>query len=747
MYETKNNDNSLKYFLFRTLTDPVLLYATLILMSIMYHYRSSLTLVYGLVSYVLGWLIFRVFDFVNKHRLLGSVAYIAIGAVSLMAIRYYIDKGEKNYPILWGLWFLTPQTAVTYNKWYTIAVFILFFIFMMSVIYYFTRVRYRIFMNFLIFIIPFTIYGKEDEKMPTVFILALAAAYVLLMVRFRSLQDTPQSKVVCRHELWKPVAVYTALFAAFAAIVPKPYIEADRSTLESLINADELTDRLDAMLNVFRNTNTAQQYRAKVRNTPVYYALADEALRLKTSTYSHYNFSLDQWSADDPDKLLSGDKTEYPLELSHPGDILSAYLYAAGLDSEFAEKYGLTEFIGTSPSVPPEKEVKLVSVYRSSDFAPVPQFATSMNSSSDEGAVNLTPSGLVYNEDKFDYNARFSFNYSSDRFMYLGDNKKIIDVIGKSDYKQMSREAEEILESSSSEKAADYLYALTEQDDDFFDYEDIFTEDIGNSRIKALSKELTKDVESDYDKAKILEAYFYKNDFTYDLDFDTTGKNAEDFLFETKTGVCYEYATAMILLARAAGIPARFCVGYNMTDAAEDAVKGYNYVVNTKDSHGYPELYIKGYGWMSFEPTIADVMGEKDKTTATDLLARAGLMILTATLLVLAVAMLYPRISHRIFMIFSKKKRPAETAEAAMRRICKLYRIDSGCTSQEAAAVTSAKCGADISRLADLFDRAVYGEEELNSDEKEVIMEEYVQAYRLYMENNRIFRRKPAVNS
>ncbi|MBR1823561.1 MAG: hypothetical protein IJ779_04940 [Ruminococcus sp.] len=747
MYETKNNDNSLKSFLFRTLTDPVLLYAALILMSIMYHYRSSLTLVYGLVSYVLGWLIFRVFDFVNKHRLLGSVAYIAIGAASLMAIRYYINKGEENYPIIWGLWFLTPQAAVTYNKWYTIAVFILFFIFMMSVIYYFTRVRYRIFMNFLIFIIPFTIYGKEDEKMPTVFILALAAAYVLLMVRFRSLQDTPQSKVVCRHELWKPVAVYTALFAAFTAIVPKPYIEADRSTLESLINADELTDRLDAMLNVFRNTNTAQQYRAKVRNTPVYYALADEALRLKTSTYSHYSFDKDQWTADDPDKLLSAKMTEYPLDLSHPGNILGAYLYAASLDSGFAEKYGLTDFIGVSPSVPPEKEVKLVSVYRSSDFAPVPQFATSMNAVGNNGEVSFTPSGLVYKDGKFDRNARFSFNYSSDRFMYLGSNKKIIDVICKSDYRQMSLDAEKILGSSGSEKAADYLSALTVQDDDFFDYEDIFTEDIGNSRIKALSKELTKDIESDYDKAKVLEGYFYKNDYTYDLDFDTTGKNAEDFLFETKTGVCYEYATAMILLARAAGIPARFCVGYNMTDAVEDTVQGYNYVVNTKDSHGYPELYIKGYGWMSFEPTIADVMGEKDKTTATDLLARAGLMILTATLLVLAIAMLYPRISHRIFMIFSKKKRPAETAEAAMRRICRLYRIDSGCTSQEAAAVTSAKCGADISRLADLFDRAVYGEEELNSDEKEVIMEEYVQAYRLYMENNRIFRRKPAVNS
>ena len=137
-------------------------------------------------------------------------------------------------------------------------------------------------MNFLIFIIPFAIYGKEYEQMPTLFIITLAAGYVLLMVRFRQLQDTENSKVVCRNELWKPVAVYTALFAAVAAIVPKPYIEADRTVLETLINADELTDRLDAMLNVFRNTNTAQQFRASVRDTPVYYAVSLFPLRIKT---------------------------------------------------------------------------------------------------------------------------------------------------------------------------------------------------------------------------------------------------------------------------------------------------------------------------------------------------------------------------------------------------------------------------------------------------------------------------------
>jgi hypothetical protein len=88
---------------------------------------------------------------------------------------------------------------------------------------------------------------------------------------------------------------------------------------------------------------------------------------------------------------------------------------------------------------------------------------------------------------------------------------------------------------------------------------------------------------------------------------------------------------------------------------------------------------------------MADTVEEEDNETATGLLTRAGFVILAVTLLVLTFAMLYPRISHRIFMFLSKKKKPAETAEAAMKRICKLYGIGSGCTSQEAVPLAAAK--------------------------------------------------------
>ena len=74
MTDTANNNRSLKAFLIRTFADPVLLYTVLLIMSIMYHYRSSLAFAYGVVAYLIGWMVFRIFDFVNKHHIIGFFA-------------------------------------------------------------------------------------------------------------------------------------------------------------------------------------------------------------------------------------------------------------------------------------------------------------------------------------------------------------------------------------------------------------------------------------------------------------------------------------------------------------------------------------------------------------------------------------------------------------------------------------------------------------------------------------------------
>ena len=202
MNETVKNESVIRQKMLKTFGDPVLLYTVLVMMTIMYHYHSKHTLIYGIISLIVGALLIRLYDFTTKHKLLGGALYIFIATLFLMSSRICMENGRHDYPLSFGVWFITPQVALAYSKWYTMAIYLLFMIFMSTVIYYFTRIRYRIFMSFMVTFIPFAIYGKEFEKMPVVFIILLCVGYFMLMVRFRQLNQANETVIVDRRETW-----------------------------------------------------------------------------------------------------------------------------------------------------------------------------------------------------------------------------------------------------------------------------------------------------------------------------------------------------------------------------------------------------------------------------------------------------------------------------------------------------------------------------------------------------------------
>ena len=769
MKEREKKHLSAKAFLLRTLADPVLIYAAVTMTAIMYHYRSSLAIPYGIGAYVVGWLVFRIFDFINKHKLLGFAAYIALFIMFIFGVRASIEIGQSGYPISWGVWFLSPQDTVEYNGGYTFAIYLLFLIFMLSVIYYFTRVRYRIFMNFLIFIIPFAIYGKEFEKMPTIYIILLCVGYVMMMIYFRELRGDENTEIVVKDEVWKPVAVYAVVFAVAAAVVPKPAIEADRTVLETLISAEQFTDRLVSMLNIFRDSTSSEQFTGNMSNEPIYYAAASEPLRLKTSSFSSYDFTNDSWSimkTDDNDSINSLDTTfrqrfdDMPMQIANAQDLPKAILLAAQADSEFAEKYGLSDFSETDLAFPQEKTVSIFTASSNTSqftaqFAPVPQYAQQMTHTSYNGQIALIYSGLIYAVDeRFDYNERFDFTYSSERVLSSPTNKQFFDTLDTEDYAEMLREARSALfagkydiESGDwvddTEDWEHYWNVLRDETNLYTYYEKYLLDYSDNQRILELAQKLTEGVDSDYEKAKILEQYFYNNDYIYDTGYlKKSTDNAETFLFETKTGVCYEYATSMVLLARAAGIPARYCEGYNMTQELESNERYKYYVVTSQSAHGFPELYIRGYGWASFEPTLTDAPAQAQTSSTTDSLARAGAVIFAAALLVLILALFSPVISHKFFLIRMRRKNPDETSAAVMHRICRLCGIGSASTSNEAVQKVLQSAGVDISELAEMFDKSAYGGISLNEEEKAALLADYIKVYDALKEKKKTRRRR-----
>ncbi len=120
-------------------------------------------------------------------------------------------------------------------------------------------------------------------------------------------------------------------------------------------------------------------------------------------------------------------------------------------------------------------------------------------------------------------------------------------------------------------------------------------------RIKKLAIELTAAEPSPYDRAKAIEGYLRTFPYTLDVPRPPSNRDVVDyFLFDLKMGYCDYYATSMVVLARAAGLPARLASGY--------ANGTYNlnskrFVITEADAHSWVEVYFPNTGWVPFEPT------------------------------------------------------------------------------------------------------------------------------------------------
>ena len=81
---------------------------------------------------------------------------------------------------------------------------------------------------------------------------------------------------------------------------------------------------------------------------------------------------------------------------------------------------------------------------------------------------------------------------------------------------------------------------------------------------------------------------------------DEGGDPIEDFLFVKKVGHCEYFATAMVLLLRSEGIPARFVTGF--LGAEPNAIEDLH-VVRQSNAHAWVEAYSPERGWQVYDPT------------------------------------------------------------------------------------------------------------------------------------------------
>ena len=123
-------------------------------------------------------------------------------------------------------------------------------------------------------------------------------------------------------------------------------------------------------------------------------------------------------------------------------------------------------------------------------------------------------------------------------------------------------------------------------------------------RVRDLAREVTADAPSTYDQVQALIGWMEANT-SYTLDIPPLPRGAdavEQYLFEDKQGFCEQIATALVVMMRSLGVPARLGVGY--APGERNPFTGL-FEVKGSDAHAWAEIYFPGIGWQIFDPTAA----------------------------------------------------------------------------------------------------------------------------------------------
>ncbi len=123
-----------------------------------------------------------------------------------------------------------------------------------------------------------------------------------------------------------------------------------------------------------------------------------------------------------------------------------------------------------------------------------------------------------------------------------------------------------------------------------------------SGRVKELARNLTAPYDNNYDRALALTNHLlsqYRYNF-FPPPHPPGAEVVDTFLFEDQEGVCEQYVTALVVLARSLGIPARLATGYGSGDY--NPITNY-YEVRLNHAHSWAEVYFPESGWVPFDPT------------------------------------------------------------------------------------------------------------------------------------------------
>ena len=732
-----------------------MLYAVTIVAGIFYHYAPLWTPFWILASVLIQAGLFAMFDYIKRHQAIGTVIYLAAGLAVFLVSDWLIGMGRSSpvfapedpeTQIPFYIWFLTPQSVlVTSYLGYTAALFLLFSFFIGSVTYYFTYVRYRVLMSFVIMLFPFAIYAKENEDMPVPCIILLFACYFAVMIYCRQARSEDlavsvpmdpqggefltmpsrkspyygQKPELLDGRFLRAGGLFLAVSCIAVLLVPKPRVSANRRYLDTMLDLTSFSDYLMSAISGFNDSSDGGNYSELPFTRALYYATAAEPLNLRVRTMTNYHYDTDSWTASSYDMqpqrkdpaFRHSDGFEKVSADPDPEELLTALYEVLHAEPALAQKWGLTAFAAQRPDLSGFRaELTVEAATAGYNVLPLPHNILSVR---DDSPVFQNLSGICFRyTNQRQYRDLFSASYLSPKISESLPVRQITAPLNAENWTDFLTEALTAADGKN-ETAAYVLIMALQGYADTLNYVDSVQSQTPDS-VRSLAGQLTEGLTSDYEKAVRICNYLKYGEFTYSLDFQKTmADNTETFLFQNKTGVCYQFAGAMVELCRAAGLPTRYVEGYSMSEPNTQLNSSRNYLITTKHGHAFAEVYIAGFGWMSFDPTagsITESLAEANPGVISAL-QKSGLILLAAALLlVILFIWILPALREQRFRRKYRRARDAGAVQAAFERLRGQWKEDPSLTVRMLCDEMGPFLHTDLTELAEGVEQTLYAE-------------------------------------
>ena len=131
--------------------------------------------------------------------------------------------------------------------------------------------------------------------------------------------------------------------------------------------------------------------------------------------------------------------------------------------------------------------------------------------------------------------------------------------------------------------------------------------------VSATARLVAADAENPYEQALLLETYLQTR-FTYSLKAELPPGDMDfvAYFLQSRTGYCVHFATAITIMARTLGIPARYVEGFALEPGKAAGVFSW---LRARRPTPWTELYFRGIGWLTFDPTATDRPDPTDEPT------------------------------------------------------------------------------------------------------------------------------------